>query len=413
MGKSSVTLAGSIADPLRPRREKAGRQKRAGTPEPWAPTGRPAGHPPVEGSYDLVVPLRAPCRTSGLGLEDEVGYKSRATVAVEGTSAGQNWWVTACGYKGYHSPGDLRDREESKPGERCPITSWWDIRTWAVCAGEDSGRFSADPTFPRGVEGLGFQSLQTQQGLSSTTPARGEGFGAKLQSSGGRGLSEDGIAGDAFEKVDHFPLLETFFWVGFQGGVHAGCFPGSLWEPLLNSSIPSSTEQHYHLPTVKNRLIQHRENSDGEFTFAADEREHFLPAPALITPCIPREIRSLSVFRVPSLIKGRGRGEGTGRIYTDEETGPEPWAPYVPTCPVHELQTQALLGGFSSGLSSSTGLGGCQPIKVAEWLPFRNQSPCQILCGTYPTRGVHPALPSRQYNAPDLAFFVTRGHVQG
>lgn len=41
-----------------------------------------------------------------------------------------------------------------------------------------------------------------------------------------------------------------------------------------------------------------------QFTFPADETEHFLPAPALITPCIPGEIRSVSMFRGPSLIKG-------------------------------------------------------------------------------------------------------------
>lgn len=44
--------------------------------------------------------------------------------------------------------------------------------------------------------GLGFQSLQTQQGLSSVTLACGEGFGAKVRSSSGRGLTGDGIAGD-------------------------------------------------------------------------------------------------------------------------------------------------------------------------------------------------------------------------
>lgn len=47
-----------------------------------------------------------------------------------------------------------------------------------------------------GPSGLGFHSLQTQQGLSTITLACDEGFGGKRPSSSGRGLTRDGITGD-------------------------------------------------------------------------------------------------------------------------------------------------------------------------------------------------------------------------
>lgn len=49
-----------------------------------------------------------------------------------------------------------------------------------------------------------------------------------------------------------------------------------------------------------------------QLTFPADETEHSLPAPTLITLCLPGESMSFSLFRAPSLIKGQGCGEGLG-----------------------------------------------------------------------------------------------------
>ena len=49
-----------------------------------------------------------------------------------------------------------------------------------------------------------------------------------------------------------------------------------------------------------------------QLTLPADEMEHFLPAPALITSCIPREIMSLSLCSeppCPSNAKGAGGGQ--------------------------------------------------------------------------------------------------------
>lgn len=47
--------------------------------------------------------------------------------------------------------------------------------------------------------------------------------------------------------VDHFPFLETLFWLGLQGRVIAEYFLLSLWEPLLNFSAGSSFQHEVFL----------------------------------------------------------------------------------------------------------------------------------------------------------------------
>lgn len=67
--------------------------------------------------------------------------------------------------------------------------------------------------------------------------------------------------------------------------------PGGVMEmPALLSLLPVfSFSLFFHSPPAH---------------FPADEREHFLPVPTLITLCLPRESMSLSLFIAPSLIKG-------------------------------------------------------------------------------------------------------------
>lgn len=94
-------------------------------------------------------------------------------------------------------------------------------------------------------------------------------------------------------------LEAGFERLGYREG-QAAAGPGSVMgRPALLSLLPVFSFSFFF-------------PSHLQLTFPADETEHFLPAPTLITRCLPGERLSLSLFRAPrssSKAEGAGRGQ--------------------------------------------------------------------------------------------------------